>query len=687
MKKRDDSLLQLLTEDVERSGIPAKYIKRLGFEPLDKKSTAKFLGVPRTGATSYKIPFFDAYGERIPFARLRLLEGRWKVNSSFKAKSFKYNQRTNTAPHLYFPPVRKWHVKDKRIKLGYLCVTEGEKKAIKACLCGIPTVALSGVFNFKSKKRNISLIDEMRLFDLSDGVLEICYDSDTYTNESVLAAMNQLASECMQLNPAHIRYVRLKGDARIGLDDFLANFATKEEARDAFYALEREEDARVNAMAAFDKELVYIERLDQFYSRRTSKFTTRTKLIDRYENLPKIPDPTDLRKRTSPIKFWFENRSPRSTVWDLCYEPGKPEQFEEQGKQTINIWRAPTLPRIKGTPALWLTLVDHLFQNVSLDHRRWFLQWLAYPMQNPGAKLMQSVFLYTRTEGVGKNFLVDPFVSGIYGENYTRQDGSVLEDKFNGWYGRKQFVFLDEIHLTVRHERITMMNRLKSMITNPTIDINEKFQPQLTLLNRAQVYITSNYSDALPLGDSDRRVFVVRGPEQQLEKEFYTALDAYGRKEKGINQVYNYLMEYDCTGFSPTMRAPHTESREEVIHHSADNITYFVERLKREPSAIFALNGILPDKELYTAGELLAAVNNHASSIGMGRLGISPDAMGRYLVNAELPRKIKLKVKIGDKVTSLSLYAIFKAREWKARPNNDWILHYKEHDPRFDQEQ
>jgi hypothetical protein len=687
MKKSNDDLQQLLIDDLEKSGIPAKYIDKLGLTPLTKKETAKFLGIPRTGATSYKIPFFDASGEQIPFARLRLLTGKWSLDGRPSKKSYRYSQRANTAPHLYFPPVRRWNVKNKKIKLDYLCVTEGEKKAVKACLCGIPTVALSGVFNFKAKKRFISLIDEMRLFDLSDGVLEICYDSDAYSNEAVLVAMNQLASECMQLGPAHIRYVRLKGDSRTGLDDFLASFETNEEAREAFYALEREEDARVNAMAAFDKDLVYIERLDQFYSRRTEKFTTRAKLIDRYENLPKIPDPVDMRKRTSPIKFWFENRSPKSTVWDLQYIPGQGSQVEQEGRQVINVWKPPMVQRVKGTPALWLTLVDHLFQNVSLEHRRWFLQWLAYPIQNPGAKLMQAVFLYTRTEGVGKNFIVDPFMKGIFGENYTRQDGSILESPYNAWMGRRQFIFIDEVHLTVRHERITMMNRLKSMITNSNVEVNEKFQPLLSLSNHGNLYITSNYSDALPLGDSDRRMFVVRGPEQKLEKSFYDALDTYGRKEKGIGEVYNYLMEYDTTGFSPTSRAPHTESREEVIHHSADNVTYFVERLKREPSAIFAMNGKLPDKELYTASELLAAVNNHANSIGMGRLGISPDAMGRYLVNAELTRKIKLKVRIGDRTTSVSLYAIFHAREWRERQNSDWVLHYKEHDPRFDEEE
>jgi hypothetical protein len=685
---KDKELHQLLLDDVARSGIPTKLVSKLGFEVLTPKETRAFLGrKDKVPATSYRIPFFDHRGKPISFSRLRLLKGRWfSAYSKGKGrKPFKYNQREGTAPHLYFPNVVKWQTnKEGRIKLDYLCVTEGEKKAIKACLCGIPTVALSGVFNFQSRKRGISLIDDFKLFDLSDGVLEICYDSDLHTNEQVLFAMNAFAAEAMALQPKAIRFVMLEGEERVGLDDFLTGFASDKEARKAFYELPRKEDARVNALAAFDAQLRFVETFGQFYNIDTRRFYKgRQQLVDHYENLPEVQDPSDPRKMTAPIKLWFTKRSPQTTVRDITYIPDKPAEYSTPQGPMLNVWRKPLSKPIAGKPTLWLELVEYLFKSVSEEQRTWFLQWLAYPIQHPGAKLLTAVFLYTHVQGVGKNFVVDPFISGIYGDNFVRVDGSVIESEFNAWAAKRQFIFIDEARLTQRNERTAIMNTLNSLITNKTFAVNEKFQPRIEYANYGNVYIASNYSDALALSDTDRRFFVVRAPEAPLERAFYDELDEWGRRGKGVGQVFNYLMELDLTGFNPNEGAPKTESREEVIQHSSDTVTHFVRVLKQDPDSIFIHDGKLPERELFTATELLTLFNEYANAVGMPKLVISPDSLGRYLVNMNVTRAKDLKMRYRDTVLTVTLYAAFNPKQWHTRQRAEWIRHYKNHDERF----
>lgn len=83
----------------------------------------------------YVIPYFSLRGKLLPFYRVKLFE-----------HDPKYKQPTKSSNHIYFPKQFLSTVKGK----NYVIITEGEKKATRACKAGFPCIALSGVDSWRN---------------------------------------------------------------------------------------------------------------------------------------------------------------------------------------------------------------------------------------------------------------------------------------------------------------------------------------------------------------------------------------------------------------------------------------------------------------------------------------------------------------------------------------------------------
>src|SRR6185503_7325370 len=64
----------------------------------------------------------------------------------------------------------------------------------------------------------------------------------------------------------------------------------------------------------------------------------------------------------------------------------------------------------------------------------WVLNWLAYPIQHPGAKLKTTLVLHG-PQGTGKNLFFEAIMA-IYGHYGRVIDQTAIEDRFNDWASR-----------------------------------------------------------------------------------------------------------------------------------------------------------------------------------------------------------------------------------------------------------
>lgn len=189
----------------------------------------------------------------------------------------------------------------------------------------------------------------------------------------------------------------------------------------------------------------------------------------------------------------------------------------------------------------------------------WILKWLAYPLQHPGAK-MQSALLVHGPQGAGKNLFFD-IVRNIYGKYGTTVGQDQLESQFNDWASQKLFVIGDEI--SSRQELWHVKNKLKSLVTGDTLQINTKMLPLRAEANHINFVFLSNDPKAMALEDGDRRYMTVWTPTMRhdgLYTRVHECLQA-----GGMEAFCDYLMRYDISGFSPHSRPPLTQAKQDLV--------------------------------------------------------------------------------------------------------------------------
>jgi len=147
-----NGLTEEALRDLQKSGLfPSDLVAR----PLEAVERSITNCSPST--RGYVLPYFDLSGEPIGFYRVKVLTPAYEEGA-------KYKQPRKSENHIYFPrhfstTLKSWMFHNPHARL--LIITEGEKKAAAACKVGLPCIALSGVYSWKT--RTISLPKETEL--------------------------------------------------------------------------------------------------------------------------------------------------------------------------------------------------------------------------------------------------------------------------------------------------------------------------------------------------------------------------------------------------------------------------------------------------------------------------------------------------------------------------------------------
>jgi putative DNA primase/helicase len=231
----------------------------------------------------------------------------------------------------------------------------------------------------------------------------------------------------------------------------------------------------------------------------------------------------------------------------MTYAPGKPTYHEG----AFNRWRGLASSPKSGDVSPWNELLNFLFPG-SLAERKYFEQWIAYPLQHLGTKLKTAVVLYSRTEGVGKNILVEA-VERIYGTNAKEIGGDQLYKDFNSWQRDKQFIVGDEVQ--GGHDKREVIELLKRFITSPTFEINEKYKPHYSIPNVANFIFLTNNPDPFYIADEDRRFGRGRFHRRnRLPPEFYQRFHDWKESPEGTQHCIIICCNWISRDSIPTPR-------------------------------------------------------------------------------------------------------------------------------------
>jgi putative DNA primase/helicase len=262
------------------------------------------------------------------------------------------------------------------------------------------------------------------------------------------------------------------------------------------------------------------------------------------------------------VRMWKASEHRRTVLpSQVVFDPTETCDPEE----VVNLYHGLEMEPVAGDVEPMLDLVRYLTSRASdnadeCDNvMHWLLCWLAYPLQHPGAKMRTSVIMHG-DEGAGKNFLFD-LVVAIYGKYGALVGQDELEDKFNDWRSCKLFVVGDEV--SSRAELVHNKNRLKALITSPTVQINPKNLPRREEANHINIVFLSNELQPLALDNSDRRYLVIYTPRAK-GFEYYKALGEW-KRNGGAAAFFAYLLAYPLDDFDPYSPAPLTEAKTALI--------------------------------------------------------------------------------------------------------------------------
>ncbi|MFH8805317.1 phage/plasmid primase, P4 family, partial [Streptomyces sp. NPDC017936] len=171
------------------------------------------------------IPMYRVTGERIG---AQFKPGRPQPHGE---KTVKYATPVATKPRLDVPPLVAGSV---RTVTTPLWITEGVKKADSLASRGLAVVALSGVYNWRSR---LGTLGDWEDIPLKGRTVVICFDADARHNRMVLGAMRRLGMWLESKGAADIRYLivpeKVEEQAVKGVDDYFHAGGTLEGLRDA----------------------------------------------------------------------------------------------------------------------------------------------------------------------------------------------------------------------------------------------------------------------------------------------------------------------------------------------------------------------------------------------------------------------------------------------------------------------
>lgn len=324
---------------------------------------------------------------------------------------------------------------------------------------------------------------------------------------------------------------------------------------------------------------VYVKANDCFFNLINAEMMTRTSFNADFERMmPQKPngDREDAAK-------WCLQRWNMSTVSNYMYLPGRDPIFNHEGHWYANLYSPSSVPEIAlgytqgGVDAIqaFLRHMQALCGNRNEVYLN-LLDWMAWCAQNPGKKCRYAPII-KGMPGDGKSMIINAMQAVMGFANATSVGAKLVCSDFGDWQEGSCVTAFEELMITGA-KRYAVANAIKEPITNNTLKINRKGQPAgASIINVTNYIAFTNFVDAVPLEDNDRRWWVIFSPfsslrslaatlgltEDGLTKHYDAVFDSMQDARRG--EWRKFFLEYQVSeNFKPNSKAPHTSEKAEM---------------------------------------------------------------------------------------------------------------------------
>lgn len=206
-------------------------------------------------------------------------------------------------------------------------------------------------------------------------------------------------------------------------------------------------------------------------------------------------------------------------------------------------------------------------------------EWLAHQVQYTGKKILWSPIIQG-IQGIGKTAFAEILKACLGDINVGIISPNQIISDFNSWATDKCVNVLEELRIAGK-SRYDCVNALKPLITDRMIQINTKGVKQYNTYNTTNYICFTNYKDAIPIDDGDRRWFVIFVEINHISEikqklgmesgEYFNTL--FGNLREYAGEIRKFFLEYKISdSFMKMKTAPMTDYKSVMI--SSQNAKY-----------------------------------------------------------------------------------------------------------------
>jgi hypothetical protein len=453
-----------------------------------------------------------------------------------------------------------------------LFVTEGEYKALKACVAGFPTVGLGGVNMTKGKH---GIVGPLNKFVWESRKVYIVFDCDEESTPhapfkpQVDKALTQFCA-MLSLYRAEVYVLYLartpqwSAGQKMGLDDYIEAGGTLED----LVGTQSTPTTEPQLAKMMDKYAIALVNKPHILDLETgNKYTTGD-----FHNLIEVnkvrPHPESA-KRVVKISQDFITHDSRPTFGKYVFDPqNAPGLDQELG--VYNEW--PGMPVFPVYNEEQEAVFVEFMKSMCGEHFDYVVSWLAHIVQCPWEKTTIAMLCMSDVQGAGKSMLGE-IMGEVLGGPLSQLYGSiplsrVVDPKFNASIARKLFVQSDEADEFFSNAE----SRLKDLISSPVVIVEPKGLDAYPLANLMRLFITTNSMTPLRLDKENRRLFVWKPPitnaDARGEWGQWVGTSVKMLKNEGAAAVMYFLKTWDLTDWDATAPVRQTEEMWDLVEAS-----------------------------------------------------------------------------------------------------------------------
>jgi len=303
----------------------------------------------------------------------------------------------------------------------------------------------------------------------------------------------------------------------------------------------------------FAEQWLYLEEIDRLISREFPELIREEKVFNK-----QVRSFSHVKDTGALVVRHFHGRAVKP-----AYRPGAPSGLITTDTASFNLHRPTTVRPLPGADySPWIQFLEHLVPNHT--ERKQVERWCATLIARPETRMKWALLLVSETQGTGKGTLGTILVELVGPHNASQPSAStVVDSNFNSWIAHKRLVVVAEMY--EGHSWLAY-NKLKSIVTDPEITINEKYTREYKTENWAHIFACSNDLRALKIESKDRRWFLPEVTEELWSQEQFADFHTWLKCE-GYRAILQWALDYgDYVGEGEN--SPSTERKIQVVEDS-----------------------------------------------------------------------------------------------------------------------